>query len=423
MIQNNSFPLIQLPEELIVKIFDQLPVSDLCKVEQCSSDCQRLVREAYKNQINEFLAFLKDFNLSHTWKIETQRFKKRIVSNNLDSLVNRVIKKWREIGKRWAKDYEERGMTSSQHIRQFYKLKTLFKDYLVNEMRLNLEKSDLSYLPTFLRNMLQSTKSISRDSDVLPNVGYYPTLISQLSGSKQVIKPLASEKIGKQFAKIDIYLTIGRQEAEERLAKVNQEGVFVLRPSSQPGSLAVSYFRNGQVARYLVGREFYSYTSLFNVLNSDVYLKKSLVDAEKELGISSKHHQTAISLTEYQKLYQVVAEEIKSLDCYIPQMTRQEVEALLKPEHCCLRLSSMIDSHGNPYFVLSYKLNQGDAIHHLISIDDYGRLIINEIPYSSITEFLNKGIASKFFKEFYTLQNYQKDKQELKSGPEQEPGP
>jgi hypothetical protein len=415
MIQDNLFPLMQLPEELIVNIFAQLPVSNLCKVEQCSSDCQRLVREAYKNQINEFLTSLKDFNLTHTWRIETQKFKKRIVSNNLDSLGNRVIKKWKEIGKRWAKDYEETGITSSQHIRQFYKLKTLFKDYLVNEVRLNLEKSDLSCLPTFLRNMLQSNKRAPLDFDVLPKLGYYHGLISQWSGSKRGIKPLASEKIGKQFAKIDIYLTIGRQEAEERLAKVNQEGVFVLRPSSRPGSLAVSYLQNGQVARCLVDTACYSYTSLFNMLKSKACFKKSLADAEKELGVSPEH-QSKISPTEYQGLYQALAEEIKSLDCYIPQMTRQEAEVLLKSEYCCLRLSSTMDAYGNFHFVLSYKLTQGNAIHHLISIDDYGRLIINEIPYSSITEFLNKGIANKFFKKFYTLQNYQKDKRDLELG-------
>jgi hypothetical protein len=82
-------------------------------------------------------------------------------------------------------------------------------------------------------------------------------------------------------------------------------------------------------------------------------------------------------------------------------MTRSQAGERLKEGEYCIRNSSSINSHGSSNFTLSYKLNDGQTVHHLIVVDDYGRLIINEIPYSSIQEFLTKGKDNGFLKSPY----------------------
>jgi hypothetical protein len=390
-VKDTIFPLMELPEELIVKVLYHSSIRDLCRIEQCSENLKRIVTDAYKNRINEFLACINDSQIS-----------------DIQKLGGKVIKKFKEMGRNVAIEYEKTGFIGGKHVRPFYSLKDLFMDSVVHEnlcvdsIPLNL-KCKMSRLFLEMQQVYNSDKI--KNSVTPPD--YMKVLRSEEQSKKKANTTLTRQitplDAYREFAKIDIALPIGREEAEARLKKVGQENVVVYRISSRPGEMCISSFKGGRTEHEIVPNDVRSpsYSKFYEVAFTIAFVQKFLVEAEKEMKIDPTESKQKITFTEHQTLCAKLDLEIKSLPIYIKEMSRKDAENCLREGQYCIRNSSSINVHGNSEFALSYKLSDGDIIHHLIFVDDYGRLIINEIPYSSVQEFLTKGKDNGFLQSPY----------------------
>jgi hypothetical protein len=418
MMPNTSCPIMELPDYLIVRFFNHTSTRDLCQIEQCSKGFKRIVTEAFNYRINDFLAYFKEFQTS-----------------NVQTLGGRVIKKWLEMGRSLAIEYEKTGVVSGRQVGKFYSLKSLFIDSTFNEdlsvdsfykFKKKFRISNPNHkIPTFLLEIFSKPSRARNCENCTPNseLQRYSNVLISETQIKQEALPLWEKgqmitvaEAFEEFVKVDIALPIGRTEATTRLMALAQENVCVFRKSSQPGDFAISAVLKGRTMFHIVIEESFvcrNYVGYYRKMQEDTNFKKFLVEAEQELKIDPTQRKQKKSLQEHQERCATLASEIMSLPIYIKKMNRKGAEDCLRKGEYCIRNSSSRNLHGNSEFALSYKLTDGQTIHHLITVDDYGRVIINEIPYSSIQEFLTKGKQNGFLKYPYSATYYPTDGYDL----------
>jgi hypothetical protein len=289
---------MRLPEELIVAVLNHTSTKDLSKIEQSSKDLKRIVSTVYKNRINEFLAYLKHFEIP-----------------NDSSFDGKVIKKMMEIGKNIAINHEKAGEISAKHLKEFYDMKDVLMQSISNLSRRKLK----SKIPTFLLEMSQANRSQIKKIQAIESQHYPKVLISNNSNlSKINLKPnllntqnntwnqITIEDAYRECSKIGFALPIGRVEVEERLKKVNQENVVVFRKSSRPGEFVLSKLEKGVILNSLLlnNEKFNNYSNFYDAIKNSLQLKtiKFLVEAEQEMKINPNQNKQKISLTEHQAL-------------------------------------------------------------------------------------------------------------------------